>query len=125
MLPAVDPSGDLTGRIALVHTFALLPIGVGAWASGFAGPYFLGGSLALGLAFVLFGWGLARRRSLSSARRLFFVSLVYLPLLLGLMVADRGRPVAAPGVVAVAPAATAAVPVASHATSRPISPNPV
>ncbi len=125
MLPVIDPSGALTGRIALVHTFALLPIGVGAWASGFAGPFFLAGSLALGLAFVFFGWRMASQRSLHAARRLFLVSLVYLPLLLGLMVADRGSSPATVRVVAAAPApAVTVAPASLPSAALPTSPNP-
>ena len=92
MLPLVDPRGRLSGRIALVHTLALVPLGAGAWAAGFAGQYFLVGSIALSLAFSYCGWELLRWASRAAARRLFLASLVYLPFLLGLMVADRTRP---------------------------------
>jgi protoheme IX farnesyltransferase len=69
MLPAVDREGRLTGRLAFVYAAALL-------------------SQAVGLAFVGLGWVFLRARSQLAARRLFLASILYLPVLLGLMVID-------------------------------------
>jgi heme o synthase len=54
-----------------------------------AGPIYLCGALLLGLGFLWFAMQFSRQLSRSSARRLFFVSILYLPLLLGLMVFDK------------------------------------
>ena len=57
---------------------------------GLAGPFFLVGSMILGSAFLLLGVRLWRDRDQRQARRLFLGSIVYLPLLLLLLLADRG-----------------------------------
>ena len=111
MLPVLDPEGRVTAAFALVYTAALVPVTLAAAAGGLAGRAYGAGAVALGAAFLLAGIGLARSRSSASARRLFLASLIYLPLLLGLMVADR-RPL--PGerisVGLTAPAGPAAAP---------------
>ncbi|MFB3910132.1 MAG: heme o synthase [Candidatus Eisenbacteria bacterium] len=90
MLPAIDSTGRLTAQLALLYTLALIPIGIAATLSGMAGHAYLLGSLALGLAMLLLGLRLLLRRTERNARMLFFASLIYLPVLLGLLVADRG-----------------------------------
>ena len=89
MLPIVDPAGDATVLMVVLYCLALLPVGLSASLTGLAGWTYAAGSLLLGGALLGLGAGLARTRSLPAARRLFFATLVYLPLLLGLMVADR------------------------------------
>ncbi len=90
MLPAMDADGGMTGVVSLMHTLALVPIAAGAWAAGLADGAFLAGATLGSLAFAAFGAALLQQRTRAAARRLFLASLVYLPLLLGLMVADRG-----------------------------------
>ena len=90
MLPVVDGTGRATCELALLYSLALIPLGLAATLIGLAGLIFAGGSLILGLAFVAQAFGLYRRRSDVQARRLFLTSVIYLPLLLGLMAADRG-----------------------------------
>jgi protoheme IX farnesyltransferase len=89
MLPIVDPAGDATVLMVVLYSLALLPVGLAATLSGMAGWTYAAGSLALGGALLALGGALARSRSLPAARRVFYATLVYLPLLLGLMVADR------------------------------------
>jgi protoheme IX farnesyltransferase len=91
MLPVVDPSGRLTGWLALLVALTLLPVSGAAYLEGMSGAAFLVGSLALGLGFAALAARLARRRSTAAARQLFLASLVYLPLVLGLMVVN-GQP---------------------------------
>jgi protoheme IX farnesyltransferase len=88
MLPAVDREGRLTGRLAFVYAAALLPITAALSAFGVTGGAFLVTSQAVGLAFVGLGWVFLRARSQLAARRLFLASILYLPVLLGLMVVD-------------------------------------
>ena len=90
MLPVVDRTGNLTVPLLVLYCLVLLPLGVGVSVTGMAGPWFAAGSLAQGLWLTLLGARLWRERSDGSARRLFLASLVYLPLLLGLMVLDAG-----------------------------------
>ena len=108
MLPVLDSDGRVTAAFVMVYTAALLPVTVAAVAGGLAGRAYAAGAVALGAAFLVAAAGLAVVRSAASARRLFLASLLYLPLLLGLMVADR-RPL--PGGPAGARAAARAVPV--------------
>jgi protoheme IX farnesyltransferase len=89
MLPIVDPAGNATVLMVVLYSFALVPVGLAATLSGMAGWTYALGSLLLGGALLALGASLARSRSLPAARRVFFGTLIYLPLLLGLMVADR------------------------------------
>lgn len=107
MLPVIDPSGRLTGRVVVLMTLVLLPLGVAAALSGLAGWLYAFGSIALGLWLLKVGLRLNARRSDANARRLFLASLVYLPALLCLMVLDRGPAVT--GVTAPHQAVLAAV----------------
>jgi len=91
MLPVVDQTGERTGRQALSHTLGLLPISLSPFLFKLVGPYYLFGALALGLAFVWCAFQFARSRTISRARALFYASILYLPLLLGLMVIDKVR----------------------------------
>lgn len=94
MLPAVDPSGRFTGRMSVVWALALLPITAAATWIGITGASFLIGSQLLGAAFAWTAWGFLRVRSRGAARRLFFASILYLPVLMGLMVTDMDDRVA-------------------------------
>ena len=89
MLAVTDRDGSSTGRQAVLYATALLPVTLASGLLAAAGHGYLWGALILGLAFlgcaVLFAWN----RSTGAARRLFFASVLYLPLLLGLMVFDR------------------------------------
>jgi protoheme IX farnesyltransferase len=54
-----------------------------------SGALYLAGALVLGLVFLWFAGRFAKQMDRLSARRLFFASILYLPLLLGLMVFDK------------------------------------
>ncbi len=90
MLPAVDPSGASTGRLATVHSLALAGVTLGAFLLGLAGTLFAVGALLLGFLLTAAALRLAIGRRDADARRLFLSTLAYLPLLLALMVVDRG-----------------------------------
>jgi len=53
------------------------------------GAVYLCGALILGLAFLWYAVQFARYMTIPRARQLFFVSILYLPLLLGMMVLDK------------------------------------
>jgi protoheme IX farnesyltransferase len=89
MLPVVDPDGARTGRQAISHTLGLLPVSLCPFLFQQAGVVYLGGALVLGLGFIWFAVQFGRQLTRVSARRLFFASILYLPLLLGLMVLDK------------------------------------
>jgi protoheme IX farnesyltransferase len=89
MLPGVDATGERTGRQATSHALALLPASLVPVWLGMAGPVYLVAALVLGVLFAWMSFRFSRELSRESARRMFFASLVYLPLILGLMALDR------------------------------------
>jgi protoheme IX farnesyltransferase len=56
---------------------------------GFSGPTYFVGALILGLVFLGYCVGFSREHSARAARRLLLASVVYLPVVLLLMVADQ------------------------------------
>jgi protoheme IX farnesyltransferase len=91
MLPVLDPTGERTGRQALSHTLGLLPISLCPFVFKLVGPIYLGGALILGAGFLWCAFRFSRELSVARARALFYASILYLPLLLGLMVLDKIR----------------------------------
>ncbi len=91
MLPMVDPDGHRTGRQAVSHTLGLLPVSLAPFVFKLTGPIYLFGALTLGLVFFWFAARFSRTKSIPSARQLFYVSILYLPLLLIVMVLDKLR----------------------------------
>lgn len=89
MLPLVDRDGTRTGRSAVSHTLGLLPVSLSPFVFQMSGALYLAGALLLGLVFLWFAGRFAKQMDRLSARRLFFASILYLPLLLGLMVFDK------------------------------------
>jgi protoheme IX farnesyltransferase len=89
MLPVFDPEGIRTGRQAIAHTLGLLPISLCPFLFRLSGGYYLLGALALSLTFCWFAIRFARQLTPGQARKLFYVSIIYLPALLTLMVADK------------------------------------
>lgn len=89
MLPVVDPEGRRTGMTAVRHTVALIAFSLAPVGLGLAGRWYAGVALALGLSFLACAVVFAARLTRESARRLFLASIVYLPVLLSVLVADR------------------------------------
>ncbi len=89
MLSGVDPEGRRTAASAVRNTLALLVISLFPYLLHISGAAYLGGAVVLGLLFLGFAIVFARSLTERSARRLFLASILYLPLLLGLLVADK------------------------------------
>jgi protoheme IX farnesyltransferase len=89
MLPSVDPDGFRTGRQAVSHTLGLLTVSLLPFLFRLAGPLYALGALVLGTLFLGCAWQFSRQLTRVRARALFFASILYLPLLLGLMVLDK------------------------------------
>ncbi len=89
MLTAKDPEGSVTSRQALLYSLFLIPVTLMPSILGFNSPIYFFGALALGLAFTAFALRFMMQRSRAAARNLFFSSIIYLPLLLGLLVATQ------------------------------------
>ena len=91
MLPVLDPDGRRTGSQAVTHTLALVPVSLCPSLVKLTGPIYFSGALVLGVIFIVSAVQFSRQLTLSRARQLFYVSILYLPLLLGLMVLDKIR----------------------------------
>lgn len=92
MLPVLDPNGRMTCRVIVLYSLTLLPVTLMLSITGMTGSVYAIGAVVLGAGLVALGLQLYRRRSASNARRLFLASVIYLPLLLGLMLLDRPGP---------------------------------
>ena len=89
MLPVIEPDGRSTARQSVVYAAALLPVSLAPTLLGMTTSTYFAAALVLTLAFVLLTLQFARTRSERDARRVFFGSITYLPLLWGLMIATR------------------------------------
>lgn len=89
MLPSLDPDGTRTGGQALRHTLALFMVSLAPFLLRMAGPWYVGGAIVLGAVFLGAAVQFARQLTRAHARRLFLASILYLPLLLGLMAANK------------------------------------
>ncbi|MBI3456335.1 MAG: protoheme IX farnesyltransferase [Candidatus Rokubacteria bacterium] len=89
VLPVVDPRGASTERQIVAGCLALLAVGLLPTLVGLAGPVYFFGALALGGMFLACGVAQAIAPSAAAARRLLLASVLYLPLLLGLMALDK------------------------------------
>jgi heme o synthase len=91
MLPGIDPEGHRTGRQAVSHTLGLLPVSLFPFLFHVTGTVYLVGALVLGGIFLWCAVQFARQLTLARARQLFFMSILYLPLLMIMMVLDKVR----------------------------------
>jgi len=91
MLPSVDPTGRQTALQAVAFTWLLLGASLLPWLFGMTGPIYFAGAVILGLCFAGRAHQFWRERSDRRARGLFYASILYLPLLLGLMLADKAN----------------------------------
>lgn len=92
MLPVLDPEGARTGRQMILYSLALLPVSLLPSVIGLTGETYFAGAFALGLAYVAASAYAAVRRTTDAARVLLRVSVVYLPVLIGLMAASKVTP---------------------------------
>lgn len=88
MLPVVDYGGGMTGRQMILYSLVLVPVSLAPSWLGFAGSMYFIGALGLSLAFLAFAVVFAARVTQASARNLMRASLIYLPVLLGLLMWD-------------------------------------
>ncbi|GIW44107.1 MAG: protoheme IX farnesyltransferase [Candidatus Binatia bacterium] len=92
VLPLTPGGAEATGRQAVLHTVALALVALLPTALGLAGRWYFVVTVLAGMAFVAASIAFAREKSASRARVLLFASLLYLPLVLGLMAFDRQWP---------------------------------
>ncbi len=91
MLPVVDLDARATGLQMRLYTLALLPASLLPTLLHLAGGWYFAGALALGLWLLRVVWRTAQRPSAAASLRLLRASVIYLPLLLGLLVFDHLR----------------------------------
>ena len=90
MLPVIEPDGASTARQAILWSAALVPLSLVPSALGLTGTVYAVGALAPGPRSTSPpASSSAATGPASPARRLLLTSVVYLPGLLGIMLADR------------------------------------
>jgi protoheme IX farnesyltransferase len=89
MIPGHDLDGRFTGREVFTFTLALLPVSLIPVFVGHAGMLYMAGASLLGGFFLINTGRMACSRTNAVARRVLLASVVYLPLVLGLLMLDR------------------------------------
>lgn len=85
VLPVLDPSGQATAMQISLYSMALLVTSILPVSIGMAGLAYGIVALSCGVIFLAFGVRVALTLEARDARRLFLASLVYLPLVLGML----------------------------------------
>ncbi|HYO80025.1 MAG TPA: protoheme IX farnesyltransferase, partial [Bryobacteraceae bacterium] len=91
MLPVVDSTGERTARQILFTALLLVPVSLLPALAGMTGPWYSAGALILGAMYLYFSLRISRERTLVAARHVLLSSIVYLPALYVLLIADRTR----------------------------------
>lgn len=86
MLPVVEKAGEITAYQIVLFTLLMLPVSIGPFFAGVSGWVFLVGASVLGAWFLVVSLMMARDRNEERARQLLLTSVLYLPLVFGLMV---------------------------------------
>jgi protoheme IX farnesyltransferase len=89
MLPVVDPDCRSTARQIVLYGIALIPVSLVPGMLGMTGRIYFIGALILGLVYLYSGVRVALERTLLRARAVLLTSVLYLPLIYGLMLLDR------------------------------------
>jgi protoheme IX farnesyltransferase len=89
MLPVVEPDCRSTARQILLYGMVLIPVSLLPGILGMSGRIYLVGALLLGLFYLYSGVRVTLERTLSRARGVLLTSVLYLPLIYGLMLIDR------------------------------------
>ncbi len=89
MLSVLDPEGKAVGWISVIYALVLIPISLLPSILKMTTPIYLGVASILGFIFLIFSINLAVHKSRINARKLFLASIIYLPILFGVMVACK------------------------------------
>ena len=89
LLPVIQPDGRTTGYQAVLYTAVLIPISLLPTAVGLSSAYYMVGAVTLAAVLMVLSLEFASTRSLPAARRLFFGTILYLPLLWIVLLADH------------------------------------
>jgi protoheme IX farnesyltransferase len=93
MLSGIDPDGRRSAASAIRNTIALILVSLVPFLQGVSGRIYLSSALILGGLFLVHAVRFAILLDIPSARRLFFSSILYLPVLLTFLVIDRTKEV--------------------------------
>jgi protoheme IX farnesyltransferase len=88
MLPVVEPDGTRTARQIVGASLLLIPVSLVPSFLDMAGIVYLVGAILLGLMFLYSGIRVFRDRTVLRARSVLLTSVIYLPLLYGLLLLD-------------------------------------
>ena len=89
MLPVLEPDGRVTGQQIIAYSVMLLPVSLLPAVLGLSGKIYLIAAFVLGLLFVASSVRAALSKSNQHARQLLLASVLYLPILFGVMVLNR------------------------------------
>ncbi len=89
MLPCIEEDLGSTSRQIVLYCLALIPVSLVPAMIRLSGSLYLAAALIMGAAFLAFGIRAARTKLRLDARRLFFASIIYLPLLFAFLMIDR------------------------------------
>ena len=89
MLPVVEPDGQSTARQMGLYALVLIPISLVPKFLSMTGNLYLFGALAIGLLFAYTALRVNLDRTRLRARRVLLSSVIYLPVLYGLMLLDH------------------------------------
>lgn len=89
MLPVVSPEGRSTASQMILYCSALVLVSLWPRFLGMTGDLYLFAAILLGFLFLVPTVIAAKRRTDQAMRQCFLVSIIYLPLLLGIMVLDN------------------------------------
>ena len=87
--PVVNPDGQSTARQAVIFSVLLIPISLVPFLLHASGAVYAAGALAGGFVILGLSLSFSSQRTNERARRLFVGSIIYLPLLWVLLIADR------------------------------------
>lgn len=89
MLPVIDTDGWITARQIILFSSLLFVVSLAPFFLGIAGIYYIIGTAILGVWFLVESIRTALDKGKKSSRRLLLVSVLYLPLIFGLLVIDK------------------------------------
>ncbi len=89
MLPVVEPDGRVTGQQIIAYSLMLVPVSLLPTVLGISGKVYFVAAAVLSLLFLASSIRAAISKSNQHARQLLLASVLYLPLLFGVMVLNR------------------------------------
>ncbi len=89
MLPVVEPECRITARQIVIWSLLLVPVSLFPTVLGMTGSVYFYGAFVLGILFLGTSIHAALVHTRQGARRLLLASVLYLPVLFGLMVINK------------------------------------